>query len=68
VQAGLERLTAEMQRDEERRAKFHRRRADAGGSAGFISEDNRRYNAKVDRELGKYTVEVKQALERGTAL
>lgn len=39
-----------------------------GASVDHINEGNRAFNEKVERQWGKYTVDIKQALERGTAL
>ena len=33
-----------------------------------INQDNKRYNTKLDRAFGEYTTEIKQSLERGTAI
>ncbi len=50
------------------RKRAHRRptAADSGGS-DFINDKNRRYNAMLDKEIGKYSIDIKQSLERGTA-
>jgi cyclophilin family peptidyl-prolyl cis-trans isomerase len=67
--AGLARMVDELASTDARRGKFHRRRGvneDAG--VDYINEQNRRFNRNVDREYNKYTVEIKQNLERGTAL
>ncbi|KAK6590940.1 hypothetical protein RS030_111830 [Cryptosporidium xiaoi] len=39
-----------------------------GVSVYHINRDNKKYNAKLDRAFGEYTAEIKQNLERGTAL
>jgi len=62
-------MVAELKKRDEGRKKWHRRRAakdDAGGP--HISEANRRFNERLERKMSKYTVEIKQALERGSAL
>jgi hypothetical protein len=52
-----------------RRAAFSRRRAvHDDSSVPDVNEGNRVFNARIAKDYDKYTVEVKQALERGTAL
>lgn len=68
--AGLGRLLATMEKESEMRKKFSRRRKaneEAGGGA-YINEYNRKFVEKTDKQLGQYSVEAKQALERGTRL
>lgn len=68
-QAALNRMVEEMKEREERSKKFSRRRRHMQGEdVDFINERNRFFNKKLDRAFGKYTVEIKQNLERGTAL
>tara|TARA_R110002050_G_scaffold246357_1_gene384129 strand:+ start:1179 stop:1355 length:177 start_codon:yes stop_codon:yes gene_type:complete len=53
----------------ERRGKYSRRRQfyeDA--DITYINERNRKYNEKIARAFDEYTTEIKQNLERGTAL
>lgn len=47
-----------------RRRAFHEDRIDVD----FINERNRNFNKKISRAFDEYTTEVKQSLERGTAL
>lgn len=69
LQGGVERMVAELKKRDEGRRKWHRRRAVGEDSGGpHISESNRRFNDRLDRHMGKYTVDIKQALERGSAL
>ncbi|VDP11214.1 unnamed protein product [Soboliphyme baturini] len=52
-----------------KREKYHRRRTyDPDATIDFINERNRRFNKKLDRFYGQYTEEIKQNLERGTAV
>lgn len=67
LQAGADRLVASLKRAEERRANFHRRRVVNDTEVDSINEANRRFNKKIDTKLGKYSIEIKQSLERGTA-
>ena len=53
-----------------RRGEFSRRRpvvADAG-DVDYVSERNRRFNAKIARAYDPFTGEIKANLERGTAI
>lgn len=53
----------------EKRQKFSRRRAhDEDADIDYINERNAKFNKKLERFYGKYTAEIKQNLERGTAV
>ncbi|KAI8519360.1 pre-mRNA-splicing factor syf2 [Branchiostoma belcheri] len=53
----------------EKRAKFSRRRGfNDDADIDYINERNMRFNKKAERFYGKYTAEIKQNLERGTAV
>lgn len=53
----------------EKRHGYSRRRAEkAGADVDFINDRNMRFNRKIERFYGKYTTEIKQNLERGTAI
>lgn len=53
----------------EKRSKFSRRRAyNADADVDYINERNAKFNKKAERFYGKYTAEIKQNLERGTAV
>ena len=63
------RLTADINKQIERRQKFHRRRChDEDKDITYINERNRKFNEKIERSYSKYTTEIKQNLERGTAI
>ena len=65
----IDRLVGDLDKQGQRRLAFHRRRAyDPDADVDFINERNRKFNKKVDKYYGKYTAEIKQNLERGTAL
>lgn len=68
--AGLERLTSALAKQDEKRASFHRKRSGGADAAagGYISRENRLFNARLEKDMGRYSADVKQALERGTAL
>lgn len=53
----------------EKREKFHRRRQHFDDAdINYINERNKKFNEKAERYYGKYTEEIKQNLERGTAI
>ena len=53
----------------EKRNKYSRRRAfDEEEDIDYINERNMRFNKKLERFYGQYTAEIKQNLERGTAV
>lgn len=66
---GLERMAKELADREQARKKFSRRRAFLeGADVDYINEANLKFNKKIKKAFDKYTVEIKQNLERGTAL
>jgi pre-mRNA-splicing factor SYF2 len=53
----------------EKREQFHRRRAhNADGDIDYINDRNMRFNKKLDRFYSTYTKEIRDNLERGTAI
>ena len=53
----------------EKRSKFSRRRQhDEEENIDYINDRNMKFNKKLERFYGKYTTEIKQNLERGTAI
>jgi pre-mRNA-splicing factor SYF2 len=53
----------------EKRAKYSRRRAhDEDADIDYINERNAKFNKKLERFYGTYTADIKQNLERGTAV
>ena len=58
-----------MAAEGERRGKSSRRRKHFDGKdVDSINRRNAHFNKKIELSLGKYTTEIKQNLERGTAL
>ena len=67
--AGLNRLGKYMEDREAAREKHSRRRMHIDSiETDAINEDNAVFNKKIKRTFDKYTVEIRQNLERGTAL
>mmetsp|Transcript_22558 Transcript_22558/g.58895 ORF Transcript_22558/g.58895 Transcript_22558/m.58895 type:complete len:218 (-) Transcript_22558:152-805(-) len=67
--AGLDRMAADLEAQIEKRAKFSRRRAHHhDADISYINERNMQFNKKLDRFYGKYTQEIRENLERGTAI
>ena len=53
----------------EKRGRYSRKRANAANAdVDYINDKNMRFNRKVARFYDKYTAEIKQNLERGTAV
>ncbi|CAG0914960.1 unnamed protein product, partial [Notodromas monacha] len=66
---GVTRMVQDLEKQIRKRGKFSRRRTyDPDADIDFINERNMRFNKKIDRFYGKYTLEIKQNLERGTAV
>jgi pre-mRNA-splicing factor SYF2 len=65
----MNKLVDDIQKQSDKRDKFHRRRMyDPDAPIDFINERNRKFNEKIERFYGKYTDDIKQNLERGTAV
>ena len=71
IYVGLERLSRHITEKQDKRLKQsgrrHRDEFDAVGSDA-INSKNEFFNKKLKRSFDKYTVEVRQNLERGTAI
>lgn len=66
---GINRMVADLEKQIEKRSKYSRRRAfNEEDDIDYINERNMRFNKKIERFYGKYTTEIKQNLERGTAV
>lgn len=55
-------------RDEKRKSFSRRRRFHDEKDIDSINDRNEHFNKKIERAFGKYTLEIKNNLERGTAL
>lgn len=65
----IERMVKELKDREERRKSFSRRRRfHDEKDIDSINDRNEHFNKKIERAYGKYTVDIKNNLERGTAL
>ncbi|KAK9144123.1 hypothetical protein Sjap_004026 [Stephania japonica] len=65
----IERMKKELQDREEKRQAFSRRRKfNEDKDIDSINDRNEHFNKKIERAFGKYTLEIKNNLERGTAL
>lgn len=68
-EAAIDRMVGELTATQSRREKFSRRRPfNAAEDVTSINERNRVFNKKVKRAFDPYTAEIRQNLERGTAL
>jgi pre-mRNA-splicing factor SYF2 len=67
--AGLDRMSKAMEKQIEKKKSFSRRRAHHhDADIDFINERNRVFNKKLERFYGKVTQDIKDNLERGTAV
>ncbi|RLN63813.1 hypothetical protein BBJ28_00019441 [Nothophytophthora sp. Chile5] len=65
----VERMAQELEERIKARKKFSRRRQHyEGEDVDYINGQNRIFNRKASQAFDKYTVEIRQNLERGTAL
>ncbi|XP_063780483.1 pre-mRNA-splicing factor SYF2 [Pseudophryne corroboree] len=66
---GIDRMVTDLEKQIEKREKYSRRRAyNDDADIDYINERNANFNKKAERFYGKYTAEIKQNLERGTAV
>ena len=69
TEAAVDRMVAELEEKAARGKKFSRRRTEVDGAdVDYINERNKVFNKKIKRAFDKYTIEIRQNLERGTAL
>lgn len=65
----LQHLVEDLEKQEERRKKFSRRRTfQQEEDVNYINERNRVFNKKLDRHFGTFASEIKTNLERGSAI
>ncbi|XP_051945889.1 pre-mRNA-splicing factor syf2-like [Xyrauchen texanus] len=65
----IDRMVEDVEKQIEKRSKYSRRRAyNDDADIDYINERNAKFNKKAERFYGKYTAEIKQNLERGTAV
>ncbi|XP_028411281.1 pre-mRNA-splicing factor SYF2-like [Dendronephthya gigantea] len=66
---GVDRMVADLEKQIEKRSKYSRRRAHCDeADISFINERNMNFNKKLSRFYDQYTGEIRQNLERGTAI
>ncbi|XP_046849570.1 pre-mRNA-splicing factor SYF2-like isoform X2 [Xenia sp. Carnegie-2017] len=66
---GVDRMVADLEKQIEKRSKYSRRRAHCDeADISFINERNMKFNKKLSRFYDQYTGEIRQNLERGTAI
>nr|CAG4643525.1 EOG090X0ECA [Ilyocryptus agilis] len=65
----VNRMVEDLHKQIDKREKYSRRRRhDDDAEIDYINERNMRFNKKLDRFYGEFTTEIKQNLERGTAI
>jgi pre-mRNA-splicing factor SYF2 len=66
---GVHRMAAELVESQKSRYNFSRRRTfHDDKDVDYINEPNKKFNEKLARAYNAYTVEIRQNLERGTAI
>ena len=69
AEPNIDRMVNELkERDEKRKAFSRRRKFNEDKDVDSINDRNEHFNKKIERAFGKYTLEIKNNLERGTAL
>ncbi|XP_076466944.1 pre-mRNA-splicing factor SYF2-like [Babylonia areolata] len=65
----VDKMVKDLEKQIEKRDKYSRRRRfDEEEDVSYINERNMKFNQKLERFYGQYTTEIKQNLERGTAV
>lgn len=65
----VQQMVDEVKAQQERNAKFSRRRAyNDNEDVTFINERNRKFVQKINRAFDEYTEEIRENIERGTAI
>jgi len=65
----VDRMADELAKQVAKRSQYSRHRERVDGQYMYhINDRNRKFNSKLERAFGPYTVEIRQNLERGTAL
>ncbi|XP_064618403.1 pre-mRNA-splicing factor syf2-like [Liolophura sinensis] len=65
----VDRMVEDLEKQIDKRSKYSRRRTfDEDADIDYINERNMKFNKKLERFYGPYTTEIKQNLERGTAV
>ncbi|XP_015677738.1 pre-mRNA-splicing factor SYF2 [Protobothrops mucrosquamatus] len=66
---GVDKMVTDLEKQIQKREKYSRRRSyNDDADIDYINERNAKFNKKAERFYGKYTAEIKQNLERGTAV
>uniref|UniRef100_A0A1I7YMJ7 Pre-mRNA-splicing factor SYF2 n=1 Tax=Steinernema glaseri TaxID=37863 RepID=A0A1I7YMJ7_9BILA len=64
-----DKLVKDVEQQMKKRESYHRRRMfDPEAPIDYINERNRKFNHKLERYYGKYTEDLREDLERGTAV
>ncbi|XP_011187181.1 pre-mRNA-splicing factor Syf2 [Zeugodacus cucurbitae] len=67
--SSIDNMAKDLEQQIERRKKYSRRRTyNDDADVDFINERNSKFNKKLHRFYGEHTAEIKQNLERGTAI
>ena len=64
----VDRLVDKLKKDDTRRQKRRRTDEQEDDHVTYINEKNKQFNKKLSRHYDKYTKEIRDSFERGTAL
>mmetsp|Transcript_20406 Transcript_20406/g.26466 ORF Transcript_20406/g.26466 Transcript_20406/m.26466 type:complete len:418 (-) Transcript_20406:17-1270(-) len=64
----VDRMVVELEAKQKRAGASLRRRRDTGTDVDYINKRNKHFNQKIKRAFDSYTTEIRQNLERGTAI
>lgn len=68
-EAAIDRMVEDLEKQIDKRSKYSRRRGiNPDADVDYINDRNMRFNKKAARYYDKFTAEIKQNLERGTAV
>ncbi|XP_055592495.1 pre-mRNA-splicing factor Syf2 [Uranotaenia lowii] len=69
TKGAIDNMVKDLEQQIDKRKKFSRRRThNDDADIDYINEKNARFNKKLERFYGEHTAEIKQNLERGTAI
>ena len=68
--SAVDRLVSDLQKEEDARMKKKRQRdnQEEDGDVTYINDGNKKFNQKLSRFYNKYTSEIRESFERGTAM
>jgi len=68
TEEAVDRVVGKLNLDIDKRSKRSRVRKEDDGEITYINDKNKAFNQKIGRFYNKYTEEIRENIERGTAL